>query len=76
MPENKSPKITFKLTRIEDLSSSEISKVEGLEEGEISGLVIKEYASGSFVALKRFIPLNGLFTAQIDSELDEYSRKK
>ena len=73
--EDKKPEITFKLARLEDLNESELSKVEGLEEGENNGLVIKEYKSGSFVKLRRFVPFGRMFTSQVANELKAKDRK-
>ena len=71
----KKPEVTFKLGRIENLDEVERNKVEGLPEGVTQGLVIKEYKSGSFVKLRRFVPTDNLFTAQVAKELSANDRK-
>lgn len=80
MPENKNqdqqPKITFQLGRIEELSIDERTKVEGLNDEITQGFVIKEYKSGSFVKLRKFVPSDNLFTSQINKELTATDRKK
>ncbi|MBI2658279.1 hypothetical protein HYX08_06335 [Candidatus Woesearchaeota archaeon] len=70
----KKPELTFKLARIENLSPEDRSKVEGLT-SEQEGLFIKEYSPHSFVKVKRFMPVNNLYTSQIKKELTENSRK-
>ncbi len=74
--ERKKPEITFKLVRIEDLNSEERKSVEGIKPSMNNGLVIKEYKSGSFVKLRKFIPRDNSFISQLRDGLEVDDRKK
>ncbi len=74
--EDKKPETTFQLLRIENLTSNEREKVEGLGQNVRSGLVIKEYKSGSFVKMRRFVPKNNSFISQLREGLEVDDRKK
>ena len=71
----KKQEITFKLVRLEDLNESEKLKVEGLDCEFSSGLIIKEYKSGSFVKLRRYVPLNNSFVQEVKRNLSDNNRK-
>jgi len=68
-------KTTFKLERIEDLDPQKRGKISGFDPDMKTGLVIKEYKSGSFVKMTRFLPNNNLFTAQVNTKLTEGDRR-
>lgn len=74
--EDKKPEVTFRLTRVEELDDDDRSAVEGMTEEMTEGLVIKEYKSGSFVKLRRFIPNNSLFVSQVTNSLTADHRSK
>ncbi|HLD78940.1 hypothetical protein A3A67_00760 [Candidatus Peribacteria bacterium RIFCSPLOWO2_01_FULL_51_18] len=74
MATEKNPQLTFKLSRVEDLSPEERAKVTGLPSDMKEGMVIKEYASGSFVQLRRYLPQDNLVTSEISKTLTEEKR--
>ncbi len=68
--------ITFQLTRIENLDDSERGQVEGLAPEIKKGLIIKEYKSGSFVKLRKFVAKDNSFISQLREGLEVDDRKK
>ncbi|MBI2655269.1 hypothetical protein HYX06_02485 [Candidatus Woesearchaeota archaeon] len=71
----KKPEISFKLGRIENLDDNDRTKVDELPKEMAEGLFIKEYSPNSFVKVKRFLPANNLYTAQVKKELNENGRQ-